>query len=301
MRRAIAIRWMTALVEPPIAASVLMARQDLRQHQVLVHHVNDAAARIARDHVAPAVDSGIGGVARQSKSESFDHARHRGGGAHGHAVPVAAVHAALGFEKVLKLQRAGPHLLAHAPHAGARAEFLPAPLAIEHRAAGNADGRQVNARGAHHQRRRGLVASHEQHDTIDRIAADAFLHVHAGEVAIQHGSGPQQRLAERHDREFEGESAGFVDADLDLLGERAEMRIARRELAERIADADYRTAVELVVRHALAFDPAAIGKAIAVLASEPLLAPQFGRFLFGHGLLGSGAWLVRYDYVFWLD
>ena len=54
------------------------------------------------------------------------------------------------------------HLLAHAPDAGARAQLLPAPLAVEHRPAGHADGRQVDAGRAHQQRRRGLVAANQQ-------------------------------------------------------------------------------------------------------------------------------------------
>ena len=62
MRPAIAIRWITALVEPPIAAlasdRVLerLAREDLRQRQVLVHHLDDAPAGHAREHVAARVD-----------------------------------------------------------------------------------------------------------------------------------------------------------------------------------------------------------------------------------------------------
>jgi hypothetical protein len=49
-------------------------------------------------------------------------------------------------------------------------------------------------------------------------------------------------------------------------------------------------AVELVVRHALALDPAAVGEAVAVLAAEPLLAaqrlriaPRLLRLLVAHG------------------
>ena len=70
----------------------------------------------------------------------------------------------------------------------------------------------------------------------------------AREVAVEHRGRPEQRLAERHHRELEREAAGFVDADLHLLGERAEVRVAGRELAEGVADADHRPAVELVVR-----------------------------------------------------
>jgi hypothetical protein len=50
------------------------------------------------------------------------------------------------------------------------------------------------------------------------------------------------------------------------------VRVAWRQLAEGIADADHGPAVELVVRNALALDPAAVVEAVAVLAPEPLLA-----------------------------
>ena len=57
------------------------------------------------------------------------------------------------------------------------------------------------------------------------------------------------------------------------------MRVARREFAEGVADADDRTTIELVMRHAFAFDPTAVGKTIAVLSAKPLLAAQvFGTF-----------------------
>jgi DNA-binding FadR family transcriptional regulator len=262
-----------------------LARQDLRHVQVLVDHADDAPARLAREHVAAAVDGREGRVARQADAQRFDHAGHGARGAHRHAVAMAAVHAALGLEEVLQLERAGAHLLAHLPHAGARAELLAAPLARQHRAARHADGRQVDAGRAHHQRGCGLVAAHEQHHAIERIAADAFLHVHAREVAIEHGGGAQQGLAERHHGELEREAAGLVDTDLHLLRERAEVRVAGREFAEGVADADDRAAVELVVRHALALHPASVDEAVAVVSSEPLLAAQ----LFGILLLGRGA------------
>ena len=50
MRRAMAMRWITALVEPPIAALARIAfsnallGQDLRQRQLLLHHLDDAPA-----------------------------------------------------------------------------------------------------------------------------------------------------------------------------------------------------------------------------------------------------------------
>src|SRR5205085_1462951 len=106
-----------------------------------------------------------------------------------------------------------------------------------------------------------------------------------------HGRGTQHRLAERHHREFEREAARFVHADLHLLREGAEMRIARREFAVRVADADDRPAVELVVRDALALEPAAIGEAVAVLATEPLLRAEVLGFFHPH-ILTYDDWMI---------
>jgi hypothetical protein len=61
------------------------------------------------------------------------------------------------------------------------------------------------------------------------------------------------------------------------------VRIAGREFTKGVADTDHGPTVELVMRHALAFDPAAISKSIAILTSKPLLAAQ------GGGLFGGWA------------
>jgi hypothetical protein len=103
-------------------------------------------------------------------------------------------------------------------------------------------------------------------------------------VAIEHRSGPQQRLAERHHREFERKPACLEHARLDVLGDRAEMRIARRQLGVGIADADHRPAVELVLRDAAVLGPAAVDEAVDVLPAEPLHAAQCGFLLLAHGL-----------------
>src|SRR5678815_3010622 len=78
----------------------------------------------------------------------------------------------------------------------------------------------------------------------------------------------------RDSRELQRETARLVDAHLDLLRERAEVRVARRQLTVGVADADHRPAVELVVGNALALDPAAVGEAVAIHPAEPLPAAQ---------------------------
>jgi hypothetical protein len=69
------------------------------------------------------------------------------------------------------------------------------------------------------------------------------------------------------------------------------MRIAGRQFAEGVADADDRPALELVVRDALALEPAAVGESVAVLAAEPLLAAEFFGSLLGWLSLFSWSWV----------
>ncbi len=93
-----------------------------------------------------------------------------------------------------------------------RADVLAAELAVQHRAAGDADRRQVARRRAHQQRRRRLVAAHHQHDTVERVRADRLLDVHRHLIAEQHRRRPHHRLAEAHHRKLEREAAGLEDA-----------------------------------------------------------------------------------------
>ena len=53
-----------------------------------------------------------------------------------------------------------------------------------------------------------------------------------------------------------------------MLGDVAEMRVARRQLGPGIADADHRPAVEEVVRQTLVLHPAAMGEAVAKAAGQ---------------------------------
>jgi hypothetical protein len=50
------------------------------------------------------------------------------------------------------------------------------------------------------------------------------------------------------------------------------MGVAGCEFAESVANTNDGAAVKLVVRHAFAFDPAAVGKTVSVLSAKPLLA-----------------------------
>ena len=133
------------------------------------------------------------------------------------------------------------HVFGHLPDARARADLLAAEVARQHRAAGNADGRKVAARRAHQQRGRGLVAAHEQHDAVERIAADATLRRPCWRDC---GTTSRWDAAASSPSDITGNSSGnppgFVDAALHELRELAEVPVAGRQLAPGVADADDR-------------------------------------------------------------
>src|SRR6185437_1404953 len=58
------------------------------------------------------------------------------------------------------------------------------------------------------------------------------------------------------------------------LGERSEVRVARREFRPGVADTDHRPAFELVLRKAAVPEPRSIVEAHPVLAGEPGFAAQ---------------------------
>jgi hypothetical protein len=63
-----------------------------------------------------------------------------------------------------------------------------------------------------------------------------------------------------------------------MLGELAEVRVAGRQLAPGVADADDGLALELVVGDALVLHPAAVHEAVLVLGAEPLGGAQLESF-----------------------
>ena len=148
----------------------------------------------------------------------------------------------------------------------------PRIVAVQHRAAGDGDRRQIAARRAHDQRRRRLVAAAQQDHAVDRVAADRLLDVHRREVAEQHRRRPQAGLTQRGDRELERDPARFPHAALDVLGDLAEVQVARRQLRPRVADADDRPAVEDAFGQTAA-DPAAVDEAVLVDLAEPRCRP----------------------------
>ena len=90
-RRAMAMTWMMALVEPPSAMCTLMALskaaggKNLLRRQILPHHVDDAAAGGGAHAQMVGVDGRDRRRAGQRHAERFGDRHHGGGGAHHHA------------------------------------------------------------------------------------------------------------------------------------------------------------------------------------------------------------------------
>ncbi len=191
-------------------------------------------------------------------------------------VPAERDMPALGREEIVDGDGAGLDLFAELPDHGARADVLALVLAVEHRPARDDDGRHVAAGRAHQQRRGGFVAAGQQHHAVNRVAANRFFHVHARQVAGEHGGWAQVRFAVGEHREFHGEATGLDHAAFDVLGNLAEMRVTRSQFRPGVADADDRLAMELVVGDALILHPAAVHEAVLVGRAKPLGGAQGG-------------------------
>ena len=267
-RPARASRWITALVDPPIADSTRMAFSNasivrmLLGLQVLPDHLDDSPTGEVSESPASRVRSREGCTLRKRHPERLCHRRHRRRRPHRVAVPGAARHRRLGRDELLGAHQSGADVLAHAPHVGGGAEGLALVTPRQHRPTGQHDRREVNRRGAHQHRRRGLVAARQQHDAVERIASQRLLDVHRHQVAQQHRGRLDQGLAQRGHGELEWHAARFPDPALDVLGEVVEVLIAGREIGCRVADADHRLAGEHVVRQA-ALHPAAVDVVVA--------------------------------------
>ena len=266
---------MAALARMALAKEVAVRKS--RKRQVLADQVDDAVAGEVGQHLTVHVDGGDAGIVRQGHAHDLAQGGHGGGGAHGLAGAGRAVDAALGFKKLGLIDEAGGQLLGKAPGV-AGADRPAAEAAAEQRAGGDDDGRQVGAGGTHEQGRRGLVAADQQHHAVERVAADRFLDLHGGEVAKQHGVGPQRVLAQRHGGELERHPAGLPDAALHMVGELAQRGVAGVEVGPAVADADDRLAVELVVRQAELALHGAVHEAGLVQALEPGAGPQSPAF-----------------------
>ena len=131
-------------------------------------------------------------------------------------------------EKFFVVDLAGGNVLARLPHDGAGAEELAVfVVAIEHRSAGEHDGRRVDGRRRHEAGGRGLVATGGQHDAVERIAEQDLDQPKIGEVAVERRSRALAGLLNGMNGKLERDAAGVADALAHALGKLKVMTIAR--------------------------------------------------------------------------
>ena len=287
-RRAIATTWMMALVEPPIAMCTLMALSNAAAVRIFSgvrsSHTMSTMRRPATPHMRGwlASAAGIDDAPGSDRPERLGDRHHGRGRAHHHAGAERAGDAALDLVPFLVGDVAGALLGPVFPDVRAGAEVLAVPVAAQHRAGRNVDRRDAHADRAHDQAGRGLVAAAHQHRAVDRMAAQQLLGLHRQHVAIEHGRRLDEGLRQRHRRQFDREAAGLQHAALDVLGARAQMRVAGIDLAPGVDDADDRLAVPILGVVADLAQPRAVAERAHVADAEPAMAAQiFGTFLAG--------------------
>ena len=159
-----ATRWRIALVEPEIACRTRIALSNASEVSTsLGLRSRSTSSTICRPAASARRRAGgrRPGSRRRPGSvepERLGDARHRRGGAHGHAVAVRAGHRVLDLLELGLADPPGPELLVVVPAVAARAELPAAPVAVQHRPARDHDRGHVRARSAH-QPRPGFVLS----------------------------------------------------------------------------------------------------------------------------------------------
>jgi L-rhamnose mutarotase len=223
-----------------------LAGKNLSYAQIVAYHFHDSSSGHVGENIAARIRGWNRGIVRESKAERFDHAGHRGGGSHSHAVAGGTRHASLGFHEVLGVYSPSFQLFIEAPYPGPRTDILSAILAIQHRTAGDHQCWNVATGGSHNERWCRLVTAAQKHDSIDRIAANGLFDIHADQVAKEHGGGTHVGLAHRHYGKFERKTASlphsafdnyslFLRADGLLVGyvETDDFDLARDGMAQR--------------------------------------------------------------------
>ena len=208
-RPAIAVRWMTALVEPPSASSTRSAfSTDFSLTIALGRELRaDQLDRGGAGRFRGAQTIGMHGRdrrgARQAHAERLGETGHGRGGAHHRAGARGHRELAFDLRDFVGVDVAGAIARPEAAAIGAGAEPLAAIPPGHHRAGDQRDRRTVRRHRAHQLRRHGLVAAAHQHDRVHRLGADHFLGVDRHQIAEFQAGRREKNFAERDGREFE--------------------------------------------------------------------------------------------------
>ena len=216
--------------------------------QSLPDHFDDAPAggRAHADVVGVGGEDGGGAGKRHA-----DHVGERGHGgrrAHRHAHAVGTGDAVLHLDPILFGDVAGAAFVPIFDSVGAGAEGSALPVAAQHRAGGNIDGRDAGAGRAEQKSGRGLVAAAHQRDAVERVRADELLRLHREEIAIEHRRRLHLDFGERDRRQLQGKAARLKHAALDVLNAGLEMGVTLVDVRPGIDDPDHRPTLVLLPR-----------------------------------------------------
>ena len=153
-------------------------------------------------------------------------------------MPRAADDLTLQFLPFRSRDAAGLQFHLVSPTVGTRTELLSAPVGRELRSASDQNRGDIGTGRSHQQRRDRLVAASQQHDSVEWIRADRLLDVHAHQVPEQHRCWTHEEFAQRHHWKLEREAAGLPHTTSDGIRQRPRVRVAVRQLAPGVADAD---------------------------------------------------------------
>ena len=229
------------------------ASENVGRLQILVHDLDGAPAGFIGDLRPLAIGRGNGGTARQRHAERLGERIHGRCRAHGVAMADRWRRGGDDVDEFLVVDLAGGDVLARLPHdrAGANEPAVRA-VAIEHRSAGEHDGRNVDGCRCHQARGRGLVAAGGQHHAVERIAVQHLDQAQIGEVAVERRGRTLAGLLDGMDRKLEGDAARLADAFADALGEFQVMPVAGAQIRAGLRDPDDRPArCQLLARQSI--------------------------------------------------
>ena len=218
-RPAIAIRWMTALVEPPSASTTVIAFSKDSSVSGDAGKRDDAAARRDR-HARVVASPRPGSTPRPAASRPAPRPRTSSSTRCPSSCSGRAIEAIRSSTASQSASRDRSRRAAR-PSTSTRRSRSPASRRASAPAASGPHGTKMNGSPrrdrAHDQRGRRLVAPAQQHRAVERIRPQQLLGLHRQQVPVEHRRRLHERLAQRDRRHLQREPARLPDAALDVL------------------------------------------------------------------------------------
>ena len=207
-----------------------------------MHHADDALAGGEGHLAAFPIGAGNGGATWERHAEHFGQRVHGQRRAHGVAMADGGGGGGHHLHEFLVLDFAFGQQFAAFPDDGAGAGEAALPPAIQHRAAGEHDGGDVDGGSTHQAGRGGFVAAGGEHDAIERVAVQHFDQREIGEVTVERRGGALAGFLNGVDGEFQRDAAGVANAFLHPHREVHVVAVAGGDVAAGLGDADDRLA-----------------------------------------------------------